>query len=71
MSQIADSAPTHAPAVREHEERDDRHEPLPRSARLWALLGALGYASAVIDPTGVLAAQRLRHAEEEWRHGRR
>jgi hypothetical protein len=39
--------------------------------RLWMLLEALGYAGAFIDPTGLLAAQRFRRAEqEERRHGR-
>jgi hypothetical protein len=42
-----------------------------RPTRLWVLLEALGYAGAFIDPTGLLAAQRFRRAEqEERRHGR-
>jgi dihydroxyacid dehydratase/phosphogluconate dehydratase len=72
MSQLADCAPTHAPAVRDREARDHRPEPFARHARLWALLGALGYAGAVIDPSGILASHRFRRLEEqEQRDGRR
>jgi hypothetical protein len=72
MSQIVDSAPTRDPAGRDREERDDRQEPFARPTRLWVLLEALGYAGAFIDPSGVLAAQRFRRAEQqqERRHGR-
>jgi hypothetical protein len=52
----------------------DRQRPATRPTRptrLWVLLEALGYAGAFIDPTGLLAAQRFRRAEqEERRHGR-
>ena len=41
--------------------RDRRPEP----SRLWALLEALAYAGAYVDPSGVLAIQRLRQAKEE------
>ena len=64
MSQTVD-APTVAPAS------PDRGQPVARPTRLWVLLEALGYAGAFLDPTGVLAAQRFRRAEqEERRRGR-
>jgi hypothetical protein len=41
-------------------------------SRVWALMEAIAYAGAYIDPTGVLVAQRLREAAEEAaRHGQR
>jgi hypothetical protein len=52
------------------ERRHDRQEPLATPSKLWTLLEALGYAGAFLDPTGVLAAQRFRRAEEGQRHGR-
>jgi hypothetical protein len=43
-----------------------------RRSRVWALIEALAYAGAVIDPSGIMAVQRLRRAEaEEARNGRR
>jgi hypothetical protein len=44
-----------------------------RPSRLWALIEALAYAGAYIDPSGILAVQRLRQAQEEAeeRDGRR
>jgi hypothetical protein len=36
-----------------------------RPSRLWALIEALAYAGAYIDPSGILAVQRLRQAQEE------
>jgi hypothetical protein len=65
MRQLVDSAPTRAPAVRDHGEGNDRQQPAPRATRIWGLLEALGYAGAFIDPTGVLAARRFRRAEQE------
>jgi hypothetical protein len=65
MNQLTATAPTEAaptqvaPAVREHD--DPRSTP----SRVWALVEALTYAGAFIDPTGVLAIQRLRRAQEE------
>jgi hypothetical protein len=32
--------------------------------RYWALLEALAYAGTVLDPTGILAAERLRRIRE-------
>jgi hypothetical protein len=72
MRQLVDSAPTRDPAVRDREERDNRHEPIARHATLWALLEALGYAGAVVHPSGILASHRFRRPEDqEQRHGRR
>jgi hypothetical protein len=45
-----------------------------RPSRLWTVIEALAYAGAVIDPSGVLAVERLRRAEEDeqgQRHDRR
>jgi hypothetical protein len=35
------------------------------------MLEALAYAGAYIDPSGIMAVQRLRQAQEEERNGRR
>ena len=70
MSQIVDAAPTRAAGVADRLARH-HEQPAARHARLWALLEALGDAGALVDPTGVLAAQRFRRAEdEEVGHGR-
>jgi hypothetical protein len=58
MRQTVD-APTGAAAP------PDRRRPAARPTRMWVLLEALGYAGAFLDPTGVLAAQRFRRAEQE------
>lgn len=43
-----------------------------RPSRLWAMIEALAYAGAFIDPSGILAVHRLRQAqEEERRNGHR
>ena len=43
-----------------------------RRSRLWTLIEALAYAGALVDPSGILAVERLRRAEaEEERDGRR
>jgi hypothetical protein len=44
----------------------------PKPSRAWALLEALAWSGAFIDPTGVLAVERLRRAreEEDARRGR-
>ena len=62
MSLIATDRPAPAPA-------DDR--PAREPSRLSALLEALAYAGASIDPTAALAARRFaRIRDEEIRHGR-
>jgi hypothetical protein len=68
---IADPA-TRAPAIRDRDAVDqaDRNR-RPEPSRIWALLGALAYAGAFINPTGLVAAQRLAQIrEEERRRGR-
>jgi hypothetical protein len=71
MSQLV-TTPTQAPGV---PDRDDTglgdRTPEARRSRLWALIEALAYAGAYIDPSGIMAVQRLRQAqEEEKRNGR-
>jgi hypothetical protein len=64
MSVITAGSPTLAPTVRD---RDEARNRLHRSAvpsRAWALLAALAYAGAIIDPSGVLAGLRLRRIPE-------
>ena len=72
MSQLL-TTPVQAPDLPEQGDGDlaDRTREARRT-RLWALIEALAYAGAYIDPSGILAVQRLRQAqEEEERNGRR
>jgi hypothetical protein len=76
MSNLIATAPTRPPALRDRDltdaaERADLGRERP--SRLWTLIEALAYAGAFIDPSGVLAVQRLRWAQEEEkrRNGRR
>jgi hypothetical protein len=41
----------------------------PTSPRIWAVLEALAYAGAVLDPTGALAIHRFRRSAEEHHDG--
>jgi hypothetical protein len=43
------------------------------TSRIWTLIEALAYAGALVDPSGILAVERLRQAkqEEEQRHAAR
>jgi hypothetical protein len=74
MSQLlATTTATRPPAFRDREDTDqaDRDREARRS-RLWTMIEALAYAGAFIDPSGILAVQRLRQAQEEAeRDGRR
>ena len=66
MSQLIVTTPTRPPAFRDRsdtEQVDRRAE--RRRARLWTLIEALGYAGAYVDPSGILAVQRLRWAQEK------
>jgi hypothetical protein len=66
MSQLIVTTPTRPPAFRDQsdtEQVDRRAE--RRRARLWTLVEALGYAGAYVDPSGILAVQRLRWAQEK------
>jgi hypothetical protein len=73
MSQLLATTATRPPAFRDRADTDqaDRTREARRS-RLWTMIEALAYAGAFIDPSGILAVQRLRQAqEEEERDGRR
>ena len=76
MSQLLATTATRPPAFRDradtdHTDQADRDREARRS-RLWTMIEALAYAGAFIDPSGILAVQRLRQAlEEEERNGRR
>jgi hypothetical protein len=71
MSHLIASAPTRPPAFRDHDTTDhDTTDHIAQDgerarSRIWTLLEALAYAGAYIDPSGVLAVQRLRQAKEE------
>ena len=75
MSHLIASAPTRAPALRDRQETDhganaDHNGERARS-RIWTVIEALAYAGAFIDPSGILAVERLRQAKEaEQRNGR-
>jgi hypothetical protein len=70
MSQLIASTATRPPAFRDRAATDSTDPaPEPRRSRLWTVIEALAYAGAYIDPSGVLAVQRLRQAQEaEERH---
>jgi hypothetical protein len=73
MSQLVATTSTRAPALPDGDDTDqaDRKREARRT-RLWALIEALAYAGAYIDPSGIMAVQRLRQAkEEEERNGQR
>jgi hypothetical protein len=73
MSQLVATTLTRAPALpgRDDTDQADRKREARRT-RLWALIEALAYAGAYIDPSGIMAVQRLRQAkEEEERNGKR
>ena len=66
MSQLLATTSTRTPTLPDRDDTDhaDRnHE--PGRSRLWALIEALAYAGAYIDPSGILAVQRMRQAQEE------
>jgi hypothetical protein len=73
MSQLVATTSTKVPALPDRDDTDqaDRKREARRT-RLWALIEALAYAGAYIDPSGIMAVQRLRQAqEEEKRNGQR
>jgi hypothetical protein len=70
MSQPIVSTATRPPAFRDRPATDhtgltDADRQTRRRARLWTVIEALAYAGAYIDPSGILAVQRLRQAQEE------
>jgi hypothetical protein len=78
MSELLTATATRPPAFRDrtatdHTDPTDRADPAAerRRARLWTVIEALAYAGAMIDPSGILAVQRLRQAQEEERHAQR
>jgi hypothetical protein len=72
MSQPLAATATRPPALRDRDHTDHTARiSEARRARLWTMIEALAYAGAFIDPSGILAVQRLRQAQEEERNGRR
>ncbi|HEX5882703.1 MAG TPA: hypothetical protein VF468_30945 [Actinomycetota bacterium] len=76
MSHLIASTATRAPAFRDQAGTDPADAGQAdlgreRPSRLWVMLEALAYAGAYIDPSGIMAVQRLRQAQEEERNGRR
>jgi len=73
MSQLVATTSTKAPALPDRDGTDQAaRKREARRTRLWALIEALAYAGAYIDPSGIMAVQRLRQAqEEEQRNGQR
>jgi hypothetical protein len=74
MSQPIASTATRVPAFRSQPTTDQADLGRERPSRLWALIEALAYAGAYIDPSGIMAVHRLRQAQEEEErklHGRR
>jgi hypothetical protein len=68
MSQPTATAtlPTRAPADRDRDGTNQTdHTRQARPSRLWPLIEALAYAGAYVDPSGILAVERLRRAREE------
>jgi hypothetical protein len=72
MSQLITATATRRPALREREDTDQTdHRAERRRARLRTVIEALAYAGAYVDPSGILAVERLRRAQEEVRRDRR
>jgi hypothetical protein len=77
MSHLIASTATRPPALQDqaaadHTATDQADLGRERPSRLWAMIEALAYAGAFIDPSGILAVHRLRQAqEEERRNGHR
>jgi hypothetical protein len=70
MSHLIATAPARARAVRDRVDTDHADQRAGRDrSRIWTLIEALAYAGAYIDPSGILAVERLRQAKEaEERH---
>jgi hypothetical protein len=72
MSHLIASTATRAPAVRDANDDIDHADRNGKPARpwIWTLIEALAYAGAYVDPSGLLAVERLRQAKEEERNAR-
>ncbi len=70
MSQPIASTAIRPPAFRDHADSSStdhtrRTDPGRRpTSRVWTLIQALAYAGALVDPSGILAVERLRQAKE-------
>jgi hypothetical protein len=66
MSQLIASTATRAPAFRDDTDHPDHAGRTGERDRpwIWTLIEALAYAGAYIDPSGILAVERLRQAKE-------
>jgi hypothetical protein len=77
MSQPITATATRPPALRDRDDTDqvdrraERRRAERRRARRWTLVEALAYAGAYVDPSGILAVQRIRRAQEEEAAARR
>jgi hypothetical protein len=72
MSQPIAATATRPPVFRDRDDIDQiDHRAERRRARLWTVIEALAYAGAYVDPSGILAVERLRRAQEEARHASR
>ena len=66
MSQPIAATATRPPAFRDPDDTDQvDHRAERRRARLRTVIEALAYAGAFVDPSGTLAVQRLRWAQQE------
>jgi hypothetical protein len=69
MNVVTASSP--ARAIQDHHAADHADRRERGRSWIWALVEALAYAGASIDPASALAAQRFaRIRDEEWRRGR-
>jgi hypothetical protein len=68
MSHMIASAPTRAPAFRDRQDTDHSanadHGGERARSKIWIVIEALAYAGAYVDPSGILAVERLRQAKE-------
>jgi len=67
MSHVIASAPTRAPAFRDRQDTDhsaNANDGERARSRIWTVIEALAYAGAYVDPSGILAVERLRQAKE-------
>jgi hypothetical protein len=74
MSQLIVTTPARPPAFWDRSDTDQiDHRAERRRARLRTVIEALAYGGAYVDPSGILAVERLRRAQEaqEARRDRR